>query len=84
MEDNKIQTINFFNLQLNLFQFSSQEIRQLYYIIRTSNIYEPNEHTKKLDDLLLFNSPSLPNWLNEKDIECIATHLAMQLSGLEV
>lgn len=73
---------NFWNLQLQLFQFSKYEIVQMYYLLRGSDIYVKNKFTVKNDLKYLVNSISFSE-INEEDMYCLATHIALQLSGLE-
>ncbi len=73
------QLCNFWYIQLQLFQLSTSEIVNLFYLVYGSNLYIKNEYSKKFINKYLYQFPSL---ITEDDKECLATHIAMQLTGL--
>lgn len=70
------QTIMFWNLQLQFMDMERSVLRAVFDFYRDSKAYRRNEHTKKLVRLL-----NRLSW-SEAEYNCLATHLALQLSGL--
>lgn len=75
------QTCHFWHLQLQLLQLSTHKLLHIYYSVRFSNIYVPNEHTNKFDEKYTFRSVDYAE-ISQKDFECLATHLALQMAGI--
>jgi|688.fasta_scaffold2130521_2 hypothetical protein len=78
---NKEQTCIFWHLQLQLFQLTSHKLLQVYYSIRFSDIYIPNKYTSKFDEKYVVRSVDYRE-IQQKDFECLATHLALQMAGI--
>lgn len=77
------QTETFWLLQM---QFLSMNIDaegtfNLLYGIRYSDLYKKNKHTSKIDKKL-HNRYWKTGW-KEGDFECLCTHFALQLAGVE-
>lgn len=75
------ETINFWNLQLQLFQLNSYSLVNMFYGLRFSDIYIPNKYTKGLDSRYIHNTVNHSS-LAEDDMRCLATHLALQFGGI--
>ena len=75
------QTLLFWNLQLQLFQLDLFSLVNMFYNIRTSAIYIANKHTELLDSKYIYNTVNYSS-LTEDDIQCLATHIALQFGGI--
>lgn len=71
------QTVMFWNLQLQFMERSFESLKDVYKGLRYGSMYVQNSHTGKMDRLLHQNVCS------EEDRLCLATHLALQLSGIK-
>jgi hypothetical protein len=69
----------FWFLQLQFLVRSSMSLADVFNGIRYGGMYEENKHTKKMIGLL-GKDPYM--WTNEEH-DCLATHLAVVLSGIE-
>lgn len=76
------QTCQFWHLQLQLFQLSPYNLVGMYYNLRYSSTYVFNKYTTKFDLKYIENSIDYNNF-SENDSMCLATHLALQLSGID-
>ena len=76
------QTCHFWHIQLQFFQLSKHKLISIFYSIRHSEMYIPNKYTSKFDQKYIFTSVDY-NEISQKDLECLATHLALQLAGIE-
>jgi hypothetical protein len=74
------QVCNFWHTQLQLFQLSTREVLSMFYVIYGTDMYVKTEYSKKLMYKYLYQSPTL---LTEEDKECLATHIALQLAGID-
>lgn len=74
--DLRHQTISFWNLQLNLLAMDSLNVGIIFNALLSSSIYKRNKYTKKLEELDVFS-------LTEKQHQCLCTHIALQLCGIE-
>lgn len=74
------QTIQFWNLQFQFLELNSWDLFSMYISIRNNTVYRPTKLTQKLDRLSV-------DWrdkpIKEKERQCLATHLALQLAGVE-
>lgn len=75
------ETLLFWNLQLQLFQLDSYSLINMFYNVRSSDIYISNKHTKSLDSKYLYNTVNYSS-LTEDDMKCLATHIALQFGGI--
>jgi hypothetical protein len=72
------QTCHFWHLQLQFFDMDELSLFDLFTGIKHSSIYKKNKFTEKFEKML-----DVSYQMSEKDIECLSTHLALQLSGIE-
>lgn len=72
------QTLQFWHLQLQFLEIPVGHIAALFAIQLSSPYYRRNKHTKRLESKFFTNHKP-----TTKDVECLATHLAMQLAGIE-
>lgn len=75
----KEQTEMFWYLQLQFMARSSRSLADAYQGIRYGQMYVRNAHSAKMERLLGID----PFLWSEEDHNCLATHLALQLSGME-
>lgn len=71
------QTEMFWLLQLQLLEMNSKRLFAIWIILINSNLYRGNKHTYK------FVNKAMDEKLTEEDRQCLATHLALQLAGIE-
>lgn len=80
------QTIHFWNLQLQFMEMDLRSLLSMYISIKDSGLYTVNFHTKKINDIMdneaRFWGGNKKAKPSEDDRLCLATHLALQLSGL--
>lgn len=74
------QTEMFWNLQLQFFEMNDIQLITTFAAYWASDNYVYNKHSNKVLDIHngFIDHPFLPYW----EHECLATHLALQLSGL--
>jgi len=70
-------TISLWNLQLQLFELSEEDMVMYFNCIYISSLYEENEFTNKMLRLCAQLWP-----MSEQDRLCLATHISLQLLGL--
>jgi hypothetical protein len=70
-------TISLWNLQLQLFELSEQDLILYFNTIFISHLYEENRFTQKILNLCMQEWP-----MSEQERLCLATHIAVQLLGL--
>lgn len=75
------QICQFWYLQLQFLQLSKHKLLSLFYLMRHSEIYIPTKHTIKFDEKYLLRSVDYRE-ISQKDFECLATHLALQMAGI--
>lgn len=73
------QTIMFWNLQLQFMARSSDSLLDVYEGLRFGGMYKNNKYTQKMEQL----RHRYGHLFTEEEHNCLATHLALQLSGLE-
>lgn len=75
------QTIMFWNLQLQFMEMDRFRLGCMVMYYMGSGVYQSNEYTNKISKL-----SDKARWLDhsftQDEHECLATHLALQLSGL--
>jgi hypothetical protein len=70
------QTETFWTIQLSLLEMSSYTLILLFNRYQHDGMYVKNKYTKKLQQLKIFS-------ISEEDRQCLATHLALQLCGID-
>ena len=73
------QTIMFWNLQLQFMARSSDSLLDVYEGLRFGGMYKNNKYTQKMEQL----RHRYGQLFTEEEHNCLATHLALQLSGVE-
>lgn len=90
-EDNirkyKQQTEMFWLLQLQFMQMDIDDLLSTYIAVKSLAMYVPNSKTEKINEILnnyarIVHSGASRTVFDE-EIPCIATHLALQLAGVE-
>jgi len=82
------QTIHFWNLQLQFIDLSPYNLLKIFDSIRHTPMYKTNKDTKKFDQILtdhmrtVFTKRRHESMM--KDRYDLATHIALQLSGIEL
>lgn len=76
------QSVHFWHLQLQFMAMEklSEAAYNTLYGIYFSPIYKPNNFTRKIRNLMFLKGHSF--W-NDEDFNCLCTHFALQLSGIE-
>lgn len=72
------QICYFWHLQLQFFEMDELSLTDLFTGIKHSDIYKRNKFTKKFEKMMDYSYS-----MSQDDMECLATHLALQLSGVE-
>lgn len=80
-QDLEDQTINFWNIQLFLFEMDSRSISIAALIVMDSPLYVRNKYTDKI--LKIVYSIMADNDITDEEIQCVATHIALQIAGIE-
>lgn len=70
------QTETFWTIQLTLLELNSGSLGIILISLLASDVYRRNKYTKKMEDLDMFS-------MSEEDRQCLATHLALQLCGID-
>jgi hypothetical protein len=70
------QTRMFWIVQLTLLELDGASLAVMLASLLSSNTYKRNKYTEKLQSLEMFT-------MSEKDRQCLATHLALQLCGID-
>jgi hypothetical protein len=70
------QTRMFWTVQLTLLELDGPSLALMLASLLSSDTYRRNKYTEKLQSLEMFD-------MSEKDRQCLATHLALQLCGIE-
>jgi hypothetical protein len=70
------QTETFWIVQLTLLELNSGSLGLILTSLLASDMYRRNKYTKKMEDLEMFS-------MSEEDRQCLATHLALQLCGID-
>jgi hypothetical protein len=81
----KQQTETFWLLQLQMLERSVFMLQMELITLAQSGLYKKNSHTKKFGKFVFnyFHFHKLPQDYTEDDHNCLATHLALQLAGVE-
>lgn len=79
INDLQEQTIMFWNLQLQFMEMSSFTLSHIIAQLEYNELYCKNKFSKSIKKI---RSKIINGRLSEKDHNCLATHLALQLSGL--
>jgi len=79
-QDLEDQTINFWNIQLFLFNLDYESLAIIFLLISRSPLYVENKYTAKMIRLSYGVMASAD--IEEKDIECLATHIALQMAAI--
>lgn len=80
------QTVMFWYLQLQFMEMEFNDLLSVYVSIKCSPTYVVNKHTSKINDIMDDYARSLYSSAKvsfDDKIPCLATHLALQLSGIE-
>jgi hypothetical protein len=80
-QDLEDQTINFWNIQLFLFEMDSRSISIAALIVMDSPLYVRNKYTDKI--LNIVYSIMADKDIPEEDTQCVATHIALQIAMIE-
>lgn len=75
------QTVMFWHLQLQFMQMQVYHLGCTWNSVTTLPTYCRNEHTTKACVIAL--KALTKGYLTDKDRECLATHISIQLSGIE-
>lgn len=74
------QTIHFWNLQLQFMAMSTADLGVISLSYMFGGVYSRNGRTKESYELAV--KAQAGHWLTDDEHNCLATHLALQLSGL--
>ena len=72
--ESKTQT--FWLIQWNLLEMDGPSLALILAAMLSSKVYKRNKYTEKVQSFEMFS-------MSEKDRQCLATHLALQLCGIE-
>ena len=70
------QTQTFWTIQLTLLELDGPNLALIHAAMMSSCMYKRNKYTEKLQSLKMFS-------MSEKNRQCLATHLALQLCGID-
>lgn len=74
------QTIHFWHLQLQFMELHCSVLGRMFLNGRANGITKDNRYSNKV--IKLANRAVYEGTLNEEERQCLATHLALQLSGM--
>lgn len=74
----KERTEMFWYLQLQFLNMTNVDLHNLFWAVRGSVIYKKNKYTEKLSNIV-----QLTYSYDNDTRDCLATHLALQLAGIE-
>jgi hypothetical protein len=76
------QTEAFWLFQLQMLELPSYTLKSIFTGLRQSGTYRTNDYTRKMEDICQRCANS---WyiMAEEDRMCLATHIALQMAGIE-
>ena len=79
------QTLMFWDLQLQFFQVNIYGLFRIMSVLKRSKLYVENKYSKKMERILtkMLKERLKSTEISEEDKQCVATHLALQLAGIE-
>ena len=79
------QTLMFWDLQLQFFQINIYGLFRIMSVLKRSKLYVENKYSKKMEKILtkMLKERLRSIDASEENRQCVATHLALQLAGIE-